>query len=137
MRYAYVKDGVALESVAVDPLTIFEAGYAAQFIQVPDDVRTGWFLQGEVWTEPVAPEPAEPIPVVKTLTRLAMMSRFTDSELGAIYTAAKSDVGVEIWLDRFKMSEEIDPADPRTQQGLQMLVERALLQADRVAELLQ
>lgn len=52
MRYAFVKNGIAVEVVQSDPHMIFVPGYAAQFIEVPEDVRPGWKLVGSVWAAP-------------------------------------------------------------------------------------
>lgn len=80
------------------------------------------------------PGPAPgPSPV---LTRLAFLSRFTDAELAAIYTAAKSDIGVEIWLDKARAAQDIDLTDARTVDGLAMLVDKDLITQDRADVLL-
>lgn len=42
MKYAYVRDGVAIEVVETDPAMLFVPHYAAQFVQVPDEVQAGW-----------------------------------------------------------------------------------------------
>jgi hypothetical protein len=76
------------------------------------------------------------IPSVRILTKLAYMNRFTDSELAAIYTAAKSNVQVEVWLDKFKLAEEINLDDPSTIAGLQALESAGLLATGRSAEIL-
>lgn len=39
----------------------------------------------------------------RILTKLAFMRRFSSAELAGIYTAAKSNVLMEIWLDKFKV----------------------------------
>lgn len=83
------------------------------------------------------PEP--PAPVVSAsviLTRLAFTERLTDEEMVAIYTAAKSDVRVEVWLDRFKISEQIDLTDQRLIDGIRYLEAASLLAAGRANEIL-
>lgn len=131
MKRALIVDGIAMAVVRVDPYSIFNPNYAAQFVEVPEHIEVGWRLVDGEWTAPPVPAVVAP-----PLSRLEMMSRFTDAELAAIYTAAKADIAVEIWLDRFKLSEFIDVSDERTQLGLQLLVERGLLAAERTAELL-
>jgi hypothetical protein len=81
-------------------------------------------------------EPIATIPSVRTLTKLAYMNRFTDVELAAIYTAAKSSVQVEVWLDKFKLAEEINLDDQATISGVQALEAAGLLAAERAAEIL-
>ena len=73
----------------------------------------------------------------KIITKLAFMNRFTMEELAAIYTAAKSEVLVEVFLDKLKMAEYVDVADPQTIAGLQALAASGLLTEARVQEILQ
>jgi hypothetical protein len=81
-------------------------------------------------------QPNMSIPSVRTLTKLAYMNRFTDAELAAIYTAAKSNVQVEVWLDKFKIAEEINLDDTSTIAGVQALEAAGLLAKGRSAEIL-
>ena len=69
------------------------------------------------------------------LTKLAYMNRFTDAELAGIYTAAKSVVQVEVWLEKFKLAEFVSLDDPQTLGGLQALEAAGLLAAGRAAEI--
>jgi hypothetical protein len=70
------------------------------------------------------------------LTKLEYMMRFTDAELAAIYTAAKQSVQVEVWLEKFKLAQEINLADTQTIAGVQALESAGLLDAGRAAEIL-
>jgi hypothetical protein len=81
-------------------------------------------------------EPIVTTPSVRTLTKLEYMSRFTDAELAAIYTAAKSSVQVEVWLDKFKLAEEINLDDPSTIAGVKALEAAKLLATGRSTEIL-
>jgi hypothetical protein len=81
-------------------------------------------------------EPIVATPGVRILTKLAYMNRFTDTELAGIYTAAKSVVQIEVWLDKFKLAEEINLDDPSTIAGVQALEAAGLLIAGRAAEIL-
>jgi hypothetical protein len=81
-------------------------------------------------------EPIVATPSIRTLTKLAYMNRFTDAELAAIYTVAKSNVQVEVWLDKFKLAEEINLDDSATIAGVQALEAAGLLAAGRSAEIL-
>lgn len=71
------------------------------------------------------------------LTKLAFMNRFTMEELAGIYTAAKSEVMVEVFLDKLKLAEDVDISDANTRAGIQMLVASGLLGAERAAEILR
>ena len=73
----------------------------------------------------------------KVITKLAFMNRFTMEELAAIYTAAKTEVMVEVFLDKLKIAEEVNLADAQTIGGLQALAVSGLLTEARVQEVLQ
>lgn len=75
-------------------------------------------------------------PAPLSLSRLAFTERLTDEEMVTIYTAAKSDVRVEVWLDRFKISEQIDLADQRLIDGIRYLEVAGLLAEGRADEIL-
>ncbi|WP_323034512.1 hypothetical protein [Pararhodobacter sp.] len=65
--YARIIDNVAVD-VAADPSTAFHPLLAAEFDEVPAEVRAGWRLVDDVW---LAPEPvAEPEPVLVDLAAL-------------------------------------------------------------------
>ena len=89
------------------------------------------------------PEPAPENAIAATLTpatpltKLAFMNRFTMEELAAIYTAAKTEVMVEVFLDKLKLAEHIDVTDPQTIAGLQALAASGLLTEARVQEVLR
>ena len=80
---------------------------------------------------PVASPPA------KVITKLAFMNRFTMEELATIYTAARTEVLVEVFLDKLKLAEEINLADAQTIGGLQALAASGLLTDARVQAVLQ
>lgn len=73
----------------------------------------------------------------RVITKLAFMNRFTMEELAAIYTAAKTEVMVEVFLDKLKLAEYVDVTDPQTIAGLQALAASGLLTEARVQEILQ
>ncbi len=75
-------------------------------------------------------------PFDRVLTKLEYMNRFTDAELATIYTIAKSNVSVEIWLEKFKLSTEIHLDDPRTIAGVQALEQFGLIGPGRALEIL-
>lgn len=76
-------------------------------------------------------------PTRKVITKLAFMNRFTMEELAAIYTAAKTNVMVEVFLDKLKLAEEVNLADEQTIAGLYALAAGELLTEDRVKEILK
>lgn len=78
---------------------------------------------------------AVPAPI-RIITKLTYMNRFTDAELAGIYTAAKSVVQIEIWLEKFKLASEINLDDPYTIAGLQAMEVSGLIATGRAAEIL-
>ena len=72
----------------------------------------------------------------RLISKLDYMNRFTDPELVAIYTAAKTNINVEIWLEKFKLATEINLDDPRTSSGLQALETAGLIAPGRAMEIL-
>lgn len=78
-----------------------------------------------------------PVEPTRVITKLAFMNRFTMEELAAIYTAAKTEVMVEVFLEKLKLAEEVNLADAQTIGGLQALAASALLTEARVQEVLQ
>jgi len=85
------------------------------------------FIDGDYPTSPVAPTP---------LTHKQFMDRFTDSELAAIMTAAKSSIELELWFKRFEMAQEIILSDPQTVTGVNALETAGLIAEGRAAEIL-
>lgn len=61
MNYGRIKNGVVLDT-ATDPNTQFHPILAAEFVEIPDDVRAGWTFDGTDYAPPVVadPEPKEP-----------------------------------------------------------------------------
>lgn len=79
-----------------------------------------------------------PQPVARQviLSKLEFMNRLTDAEMAGIYTAAKSSVAVEIWLEKFKLATEINLDDPAVMAGLQAMEAAGLIAAGRAAEIM-
>jgi hypothetical protein len=69
-------------------------------------------------------------------SKVDFMSLFTPTEMVAIYTAAKTDVEVEIFLDFMKASDYINTMDQRTKDSVAALETKALIADGRTAEIL-
>jgi hypothetical protein len=76
-------------------------------------------------------------PKSRILTRLAFMRRFTDIELATIYTAEEQSVVLEVWLDKFRLAEEISLDDPEIVGGVNALEQMGLLKEGRAKEILK
>lgn len=72
----------------------------------------------------------------KLISKLAFLNRFTTTELANIYTVAKTNVVLEIWLKKFELSEQIDLYDKQTQEGLYSLEQFGLLNLGRAEEII-
>ncbi|MDD3675221.1 hypothetical protein [Thauera propionica] len=72
----------------------------------------------------------------RVLTKLQFLNRFTNEELAAVYTAAKTNVLIEVFLDKLKLAQEVNLDDPQTVDGLQALAAAGLLSEARVQEVL-
>ena len=72
MKYAHVINNTINELVESDPFTLFVPGYAAQFIEVPNEAKAGFKLVDGEWTET---EPVSYIPQEVTMrqARLALL----------------------------------------------------------------
>ena len=75
-------------------------------------------------------------PQSRLISKLDYLNRFTENELVAIYTAAKTTVAVEIWLEKFRLAAEISLDDPKTIAGVNFLEQSGLISTGRAAEIL-
>lgn len=92
----------------------------------------GWTYKDGVFSPPVIIVPVLP----NIITKLAMIDRFTEAEYEGVLTAAKTDVQVQGWLDRFNVSNQINLDDSRTINGINLLVSKNLLTQERGNEIL-
>lgn len=70
------------------------------------------------------------------ITKLEFMNRLTADELILIYTAAAQDVRLQIWLDKFKISEFVDLSDQQTIDGIKALEQFSIIATGRSLEIL-
>jgi hypothetical protein len=78
----------------------------------------------------------EPVTTPRIVTKLAFRYRLTDAEYVGILTAAKTDVSVAAWIETFNIVSQVNLDDPRTKAGLDMMVSKGLLTAERETEIL-
>jgi hypothetical protein len=126
MNYAVVENGV------VTNIVVSESALFPNWIQ-SDVAQIGWTYDGAVFTPP-APSPEPVLP--PNITRLAFRYRLTDEEYVGILTAAKTDVSVAAWVETFNIVSQVNLNDPRTKSGLDMMVSKGLLTAERETEIL-
>ena len=101
-----------------------------QWVACAFNVGPGWTYDGATFTAPV------PVPEPNIITKIAMITRFTDPEFVGILTAAKTDPEVEGWYARFSAATTINLDDARTVSGVDMLVTKTLLTQARATAIL-
>lgn len=96
---------------------------------------TRW--NGSEWeyTETPPPEPslaaANPI-----ISKLQFLNRLGDDAYIAILTAAKTDVVVEAWINKFNLSGDVDLSDIKTKDALDMFVSKNLITQEKANSVL-
>ena len=70
------------------------------------------------------------------ITKLAFRNRFTPAEKNALYTAAKSNVDIQIYLDDVNAATFIDLQRADTRDNVHALEAAGLIAAGRAAEIL-
>lgn len=133
-RYAIVngENKVANIAIADDPLNV--DGIWIDITGMDPEPGIGWSYVNGQFSPPPAP-PAPP-PQPNIITKIAMITRFTDAEFVGILAAAKTDVEVEGWYARFSAASTINLDDQRTQDGINMLVSKNLLTQARATAIL-
>jgi hypothetical protein len=84
----------------------------------------------ELEIETPAPEIKQPISV------LDFRNRFTQDEKIAIYTAAKSVVAIQVWIDDLASAKDVNVTHDQTIAGINALESAGLIGAGRAAEIL-
>ena len=87
MKYAHVVNNAINEIVESDPRMLFVPGYAAQFIEVPDNVETGWKLVDGEW---VAAGPIVNLVPQEVTMRQARLALLDAELLGNVQAAINS-----------------------------------------------
>jgi hypothetical protein len=109
--------------------TISEDGHTACFIVDSNPPAPSWAVA----------DPIEAVlaPSEMLISKLEYLSAFEESELATIYTIAKTNVQIEIWLEKFRLAEFIQISDPRSQAGIRSLEASGLIQPGRANEILR
>lgn len=115
-----------------DQIDLFRADVATHGGEIDesflDDISAEW----------VPPVPTDPAPVVyRDLTSLEFLELFTDAEQVAVVSATMTSPIVKLWYDKMLAAMNITLSDPRTESGLDALVDANLLTAERKAEIVE
>lgn len=86
---------------------------------------------------PINDPPSPPKPdTITVFTKFQFISRFTIDERLAIYAAEATTSIIRLWLDTFRICEEIDIANPDTVAGIMMLQSLGFITELRASEIL-
>ena len=132
-RYALVKNNQVKEILELD--TAITTGLAYDGLVQSDTAVVGnLYVSGEF----VNPGTNFPIPIVPLpyLTKLAFRNRFTQAEKEAIYTAKKTNVALEIFLDDVNTATYINPFRADTIAGVWGLEVAGVLATGRAKTIL-
>jgi hypothetical protein len=83
MAWAVVKNGIVVDRLRVEPISVVVRDYAAQFIEAPDDVDHGWTFDGTNWIAPPPPPPA-PEPPKPTKEQLLAQLQALQAQIMAL-----------------------------------------------------
>lgn len=83
------------------------------------------------------PDYVPPEPEYPQFTALEMLDLFTEDEQRIVKQAAMQDVDVGLWYDRLIAATYVSYADPRTDGGLQALVDAELITQSRKNEIVE
>lgn len=108
-------------------------GTHSEVVMLSDRLIAPIDAEDAAWAQP-APYTGPPVP--QMLTALDFRRRFTMEEKVAIYTVAKTEVALQVFLDDLAVSTFVDINDPITQAGVQMLEQAGVLAVGRANEIL-
>jgi hypothetical protein len=97
----------------------------------PNFTGYDWMLLPYV--EPIPPEPA----MLKVLTPLQFLNRFTDDEAKAILALSKTNPDVELWWIKYNKALDIDLTDSQTISGVRALELLGVIAQGRANEILK
>jgi hypothetical protein len=83
MRFAYINNGMVYDSIESRPESVFYPEYAAQFVEVPDEVRSGWTFDGTNFAPPPEPTPI-PAPAAPTKEQLLAQLQAIQAQIQAL-----------------------------------------------------
>lgn len=81
-------------------------------------------------------EPATPVSKTQ-FTSLEFLDRFTEEEQLAVVSATLINPVIKLWYDRLLAASFIDLADPRTEAGIDALIDAELIAPERKEALMQ
>lgn len=127
-RWAHITNNfVDLITEQEDQPTVFTEGDAFWVDVTGQFVGPGFkYFNGEF-------SPPDPPPVIRT--RLEIIN-LLGSDYAAIITASKADVEVEIWLEKFRLTESFDMSNQSVKDDIQLLVTKNLISQQKANNIL-
>jgi hypothetical protein len=133
MKIALVKGGVVQNIILSDPDFALSLGYD-QAIEVGNlEAGIGWGYDGERFISPPVQNMVKPS---GPLTKFQFISRLTMDERVAIYSAEDTSPVIKMWLEMFRICEEIELDNPDTRDGVRMLEALGFIAAGRAEAIL-
>ena len=99
-----------------------------------DPTLASAFWRGDFW-EIVESQPEST--AYRDMTSLEFLELFTPAEQVAVVSATMTSPVVKLWYDKMLAAMNITLSDPRTEAGLDALVDAGLLTAERKAEIVE
>lgn len=132
-RYVVVKDNQVKEILNIPDAVATGLAYSG-LIQSDTAEVGNFYVNGEF----VTPGTSLPIPVLPLpyMTKLAFRNRFTQAEKEALYTAKKTNVSIEVFIDDVNNATYINPFKSDTIIGVWSLEQAGLLAPGRAKEIL-
>lgn len=109
-KYAVVTgDNTLADVVSIDPAIIFDADYAATFIEVPDDAKPGWLIDsaGNV-SAPVVPDVEATASSQNLIGEADFLSALQRSERIAIKSARATDAELDDFMTMLEKTGFVD-----------------------------
>jgi hypothetical protein len=135
-RFAIVNGNNVVDNIVIADNALDVHGVWVDLTNIDPEPQIGWAYVNGAFVVPVIPDPPPPVPEPNSITKIAMITRFTDPEFVGILTAAKTDPEVEGWYARFSAATTINLDDARTVSGVNMLYLKALLTEARATAIL-
>lgn len=96
MKYVYLTDNIVTDQAQVDPFSIFNADYAAQFIEAPDEVTHFWKLEDGQWVAPTPYTPTE-AEITAAVSQARSLAYQKESD-PLFFKAQRGEATMEEWL---------------------------------------
>lgn len=132
MKKVQIQDGRAHWIFTTEEMPVWNPDH----ITVVDYPADGYQpVEGDLYEDGVfSPAPKQPLAFPR-LSALEMLDLFTEAEQLAVVEATMSSPAVKLWYDRLIAATFVTYEDPRTEAGLQALVDAELITAQRKEEI--